>query len=106
LDTEIRIDNPPDEILPGYSFTGEISGGEEEHILTIEAAAIAYENGRAYAEKVPGAERVAVEVIPYGRNMVKILSGLEPGDQVKGQAAVQGFSSIRQGRGMSVRVGR
>jgi multidrug efflux pump subunit AcrA (membrane-fusion protein) len=232
LDTEIRIDNPPDEILPGYSFTGEIIGGPAERILTVESAAIAYENGRAYVDRIsvgrragpgagqqtasgsegeargPGAgrrgtgadagegsepgtgrrgsgtntaessgqgagkqepaastsegseqgsgrrgptastgeggergsgrqgsaastgeggepgtgrrgpaattsegnaqgvshprvtdtageaapERVAVEVVPYGRNMVRILSGLEPGDRLKAQAAGTGFS--------------
>ncbi|AEF85233.1 efflux transporter, RND family, MFP subunit [Treponema primitia ZAS-2] len=109
LDTQIRIDNPPEEILPGYSFTGEIFGGEEERILTVEAAAIAYENGRSYVERIvspENSERVTVEVIPYGRNMVKILSGLEGGDQLKGQAKAEGFSSPRRGRGMSVRVGR
>jgi multidrug efflux pump subunit AcrA (membrane-fusion protein) len=52
LDTKIRIDNPPEEILPGYSFTGEIIGGEPERILTVEAAAVAYENGRAYVERI------------------------------------------------------
>jgi multidrug efflux pump subunit AcrA (membrane-fusion protein) len=52
LDTEIRVDNPADEIIPGYSFTGEIIGGPPERVLTVEAAAIAYENGRAYVERV------------------------------------------------------
>jgi multidrug efflux pump subunit AcrA (membrane-fusion protein) len=107
LDTEIRIDNPPDEILPGYSFTGEIIGGEEEHILTVEAAAIMYENGLAYTERIGGdgapAERVAVEVIPYGRNMVRILSGLEPGDRLKGQTAA-GIVSVRRSGDVEVSV--
>jgi multidrug efflux pump subunit AcrA (membrane-fusion protein) len=52
LDTEIRVDNPADEIISGYSFTGEIIGGPEERVLTVETAAIAYENGRAYVERV------------------------------------------------------
>lgn len=110
LDTEIRIDEPPDEILPGYSFTGEIIGSPEERVLTVEAAAIAYENGSAYAERFvdrpnAGAEplsaetgRVQVEVVPYGRNMVRILSGLEPGDRLRPQA---GESSFGQRRGSS-----
>jgi multidrug efflux pump subunit AcrA (membrane-fusion protein) len=102
LDTEIRIDNPPDEILPGYSFTGEIIGGEAERILTVEAAAITYENGLAYAEMAAG-ERVAVEVIPYGRNMVRVLSGLEAGDRLKGPPAA-GISSIRRGGGVDASV--
>jgi multidrug efflux pump subunit AcrA (membrane-fusion protein) len=146
LDTEIRIDNPPAEILPGYSFTGEIIGGPAERIVTVESAAIAYENGKAYAERIgravvsggngatrrngvppesggdsgPGRnsggrqgdgpaasgngqrfprseqlvvetleepERVEVEVVPYGRNTVRIVSGLEPGDRLKAQAS-------------------
>jgi multidrug efflux pump subunit AcrA (membrane-fusion protein) len=198
LDTKIRIDNPPEEILPGYSFTGEIIGGEPERILTVEAAAVAYENGRAYVERIsrgsprsrsgegsgrgspeawPGEEggpagsgarpaptrpasgfgsnndgnssgrsrepppaedgpsgtptglqrsveppvrgeleasprgslpeRVDVEAAPYGRNMVRILSGLEPGDRLKAQvqAAAGGFSPGRRG-GTSIRIGR
>jgi multidrug efflux pump subunit AcrA (membrane-fusion protein) len=52
LDTEIRVDNPADEIIPGYSFTGEIIAGQPERVLTVEAAALAYENGRAYVERV------------------------------------------------------
>jgi multidrug efflux pump subunit AcrA (membrane-fusion protein) len=100
LDTEIRINNPPAEILPGYSFTGEIISGEEEQVLTVESAAVAYENGRTYAERYirskpelqepDRTERVAVEVIPYGRNTVRVLSGLRPGDQVKAQVTEGG----------------
>jgi multidrug efflux pump subunit AcrA (membrane-fusion protein) len=99
LDTEIRINNPPAEILPGYSFTGDILSGDEEQVLTVEGTAIAYENGRTYVERyIPGpeeqhpdrTERVPVEVIPYGRNMVRILSGLKPGDQVKAQVTESG----------------
>jgi multidrug efflux pump subunit AcrA (membrane-fusion protein) len=122
LDTEIRIDNAPEEILPGYSFTGEILGGDEERILIVEGAAVIYESGRTYVERftgsgpagqeapsggrrqpspapgqagpgeaVPGqTERVPVEVIPYGGNMVRVLSGLEPGDRLKGQPLEQG----------------
>ncbi|QQO09468.1 efflux RND transporter periplasmic adaptor subunit [Breznakiella homolactica] len=97
LDTEIRIDNPPAEILPGYSFDGEIISGEEEEIIMVEAAAIAYEGGQAYAEKTDGETvlRADVEVVPYGRDMVRILSGLNPGDTVKMQTE-GGFSMGRR----------
>jgi multidrug efflux pump subunit AcrA (membrane-fusion protein) len=106
LDAEIRVDDPPDEILPGYSFTGEIVSGDEERVLTVESAAIAYEDGQTYVDRIipsPAAdgegqgdsgpdqtERVPVEVIPYGRNMVRIISGLEMGDRLKAQAPGQG----------------
>lgn len=113
LDTEIRIDEPPDEILPGYSFTGEIIGSQEEQILTVEAAAIAYENGIAYAERFidrnegtgPSSaetERVQVEVVPYGRNIVRILSGLEPGDRLKPQAETGSFGSQTNNQMMGI----
>jgi multidrug efflux pump subunit AcrA (membrane-fusion protein) len=121
LDTEIHVDNPPAEILPGYSFVGEIIGGPEERVLTVEAAAIAYEDGKAYVERyiagpepagpaagpvtsggpmpgnTPGAalgpvERVAVEVAPYGRGLVRIIAGLEAGDRLKAQTAGRDFA--------------
>jgi multidrug efflux pump subunit AcrA (membrane-fusion protein) len=154
LDTEIRINNPPDEILPGYSFVGEIIGGPDERVLTVEAAAIAYENGRAMAERLisggapspeggagprgppgggfggvrsrgpgpsggpPGSgagtaagpgiaaveaapmltERVPVEVAPYGRNMVKVISGLNPGDRLLAQTESTGGGFSRGSR--------
>lgn len=37
---EIRIDNPPDEILPNYSFTGEIEIGPPENLLLVNRRAI------------------------------------------------------------------
>jgi len=111
LDTKIRIDNPPEEILPGYSFTGEIIGGEPERILTVEAAAVAYENGRAYVERIASEdnppERVDVEAAPYGRNMVRILSGLEGGDRLKAQAqGPDSLSPSRRGGAPPNRIGR
>jgi multidrug efflux pump subunit AcrA (membrane-fusion protein) len=110
LDTQIRVNNPPKEILPGYSFTGEIIGGEPERILTVESAAVAYENGRAYVERITAEEeppeRVDVEVIPYGQNMIRILSGVEGGDRLKAQAEGFGGFQGRRGGGRAVRMGR
>jgi hypothetical protein len=40
---EIRVDNPPDIILPGYSFTGEIEIKPPETLLLVEREAIGYE---------------------------------------------------------------
>ncbi|MDR1253223.1 MAG: efflux RND transporter periplasmic adaptor subunit [Treponema sp.] len=99
LDTEIRIDNPPEEILPGYSFTGEIIGGDEERVLTVESAVIAYESDRTYVDRFirsdpEQTERVPVEVTPYGRNMVRVISGLEPGDRLKAQMPEQGAGGM------------
>jgi multidrug efflux pump subunit AcrA (membrane-fusion protein) len=105
LDAEIRVNKPPDEILPGYSFTGDIIGGDEERVLTVESAVIAYESDRTYVDRFirsgsgttdKQTERVLVEVIPYGRNMVRVISGLEPGDRLKapGQGAGGGMGMV------------
>jgi multidrug efflux pump subunit AcrA (membrane-fusion protein) len=113
LDTQIRIDNPPEEILPGYSFTGEITGGEDERILLVESAAIGYEDGKAYVERLgplpaeaggrnAPAERVSLEAVPYNKNMVKILSGLKAGDRVKAQRAETGQDGAREGTGGAI----
>jgi multidrug efflux pump subunit AcrA (membrane-fusion protein) len=161
LDTEIRVDNPAGEIIPGYSFTGEIIAGDSERVLTVEADAIAYEDGKAYVERVgrggpprdpggggrsrqnagaapgprpaggerrPGSgpggfpggerpgvagqaltapERVAVEAVPYGRGMVRILSGLEAGDRLQAQFTGNSFgpgSRRRPGGAARVRL--
>jgi multidrug efflux pump subunit AcrA (membrane-fusion protein) len=100
LDAEIRINNPPDEVLPGYSFTGEIISGVEQRVLVVESAGIIYEGGRAFAERLSrdqtdSAEgrQVAVETAPYGRNMVRIISGLERGDRIKVKAKAPGITS-------------
>jgi hypothetical protein len=35
-------------------------------------------------------ERIPVEVAPYGRNMVKVISGLNPGDRLLAQTESTG----------------
>ncbi|MDR1468084.1 MAG: HlyD family efflux transporter periplasmic adaptor subunit [Spirochaetaceae bacterium] len=123
---EIRIDDPPDVILPNYSFTGEIEISPPETMLLVERLAIGYERpaemgnapagpdnrgnergtapvtpgnenntpgnrprlGAAFAEKIlpdGGLARVAVQVVPYGEEFVKVMSGLAEGDEVKAQ---------------------
>ena len=63
---EVRIDNPPEQILPNYSFIGEIEISPPETILLVERQAIGYgEDGSTFAEKVlpdGTTERVAVTV--------------------------------------------
>jgi multidrug efflux pump subunit AcrA (membrane-fusion protein) len=89
LDTEIRITNPPAEILPGYSFSGEIVSGEAQRVLVLEREALIYEGGQAFVDRrEPGGgeasfRRVPVEASSYGRDMVRLLAGLQAGDQVR-----------------------
>jgi multidrug efflux pump subunit AcrA (membrane-fusion protein) len=91
---EIRVDNPPDLILPGYSFTGEIEIKPPETLLLVERQAIGYEDpgerrGRvAFAEKILSdstTERITVQVRPYGEDFVQILEGLSEGDELTAQ---------------------
>ncbi|GMO30686.1 MAG: hypothetical protein Ta2B_11550 [Termitinemataceae bacterium] len=111
---DVRIDDPPDIILPSFSFTGEIEITPPQTFLLLERQAIEFvaaaadgtqakrgdsERGgsqarrggaapgrQAFAEKIDkdgNIERVAVDIKPYGRDFVQILSGLEEGDVLR-----------------------
>ena len=77
---QIRIDDYPPEILPNYSFTGKIQIEEPVENITVERYAIGYDDGKPYVILAKNGEKKEVEVQPYGRNYVKILSGLEGGE--------------------------
>ncbi|MDR2343389.1 MAG: efflux RND transporter periplasmic adaptor subunit [Spirochaetaceae bacterium] len=107
VNAKIKIENPPQEILPYYSFTGRIEISPPVTVLLVERQAIGYENGRAYAERI-GQEgrsgRVFVRVEPYGDNFVSIMDGLNEGDVLKAlqQEPVSGRGTARRppaGRG-------
>lgn len=89
VEANIRIDTPPDNLLPGYSFTGEIYISDPETILSLPAHGIKYEKGETFVEKYleneEKTEKVKVTVSPYSNGIVKILSGLKEGDVVKAQ---------------------
>jgi hypothetical protein len=104
---EVRIDEPPVEIIPNYSFTGKIEITPPETIVFVERLAIGYENGKAFAEKITDTslERVDVRVEPYGKNYVSIISGLKDGDMVKAQQA-QAVSGNTRGQGGAGGAGR
>ena len=87
LDAEIRINNPPENILPGYSFSGFIVAGEDEEILTVSQNAIRYKEGKPFVDIVRGkkTEETAVTVEPYVHGFVKITSGVAEGDKLKDQ---------------------
>ncbi len=96
LDTEIVIQNPPEDIHPGYSFTAEIVVKKEEKILVVNKNAIMERGSRKLVFKAPEAgsgsgssmekssrlRPVRVETVPYNEREVKILSGLSEGDRV------------------------
>ena len=81
--TEVRIDNPPEEILPNYSFTGEIEITAPVSVTLVERNAIGYDQGISYVEVINPdgtVSKVNVEVQQYDGTYVKILSGVKPGD--------------------------
>lgn len=89
VDTQIQIDNPPDEILPGYSFNGNIVVGETLDILVLDTSALRYVDGKPVVDKINPETKetveTAVELEPYMQGFVKIILGLQEGDQVKNQ---------------------
>lgn len=93
VDTEIQINNPPSEILPGYSFDGNIIAGESEAILILQTEGLRYVDGKPVVDKIDPKTKATietqVEVEPYMTGFVKIVSGLKAGDQVKNQGSVQ-----------------
>jgi multidrug efflux pump subunit AcrA (membrane-fusion protein) len=89
VDTEIRIYDPPNEILTGYSFTGKIEITAPLSVVLVERQAIGYESGKAFAERIlpnGSTEKVQVQVEPYGTQFVQIVSGLSEGDMLRAQS--------------------
>ena len=93
LDVKIVVENPPENILPGYSFSGIIIAGEDKDILFVEQNAIFYDQGEPYVKKVVKeneTEKIKVEVTPYVQGFVRILSGVQEGDVLSVTASNNG----------------
>lgn len=83
---KVRIDEYPKEILPNFSFAGKIQITEPEENLLVERYAIAYEEKNAYVELFKTGKRIDVQVQPYGKEFVKVISGLSGGETLKAQS--------------------
>lgn len=83
---KVRIDEYPKEILPNFSFAGKIQITEPEENLLVERYAIAYEEKNAYVELFKTGKRINVQVQPYGKEFVKVISGLSGGETLKAQS--------------------
>ena len=99
VNVQIRIDDPPEIILPNYSFTGEIEISPPENLILVEREAIGRENGETFVERIlrdGSTERITVTVEPYGTTHVNITSGnINPGDTLKAQSTPR-VSGTRQ----------
>jgi RND family efflux transporter MFP subunit len=94
LDAEVRIDNPPRSLLPGYSFSAQIIAGEDERLLVLDEKALQKVDGRSYVlllPAIPGGaqaallrqpERREVKTAAYESGKVRVLEGLSEGDVV------------------------
>ena len=88
VDAVVKIDNPPEEILPNFSFTGEIEITPPKNYLVVERSAIGHRGGKSFAEKIlpdGSVQAVDVQIEPYGFEFVNVISGLEEGDVLKNQ---------------------
>lgn len=92
---EIRIPNPPEIILPNYSFTGEIEISPAETISLIPREALGTDSqSQTYVEQVledGASRRVRVVAEPYDRSYFKVLQVIDgelpPGAALRGLAA-------------------
>lgn len=83
---KIRIDDYPEQILPNFSFTGKIQIEKPVDNIVVEKLAIGYENKEAYVVLARTGEKKSVKVVPYGKDYVKVLEGLEGGEMVVQQS--------------------
>lgn len=106
---EMRIYDAPDEILPNYSFTGQIEVSEPQEILLVERYAIGHdkENG-AFVEVVQNDKSIiktSVEIESYGTSYVKIVNGIEEGSVLIAQSENTSGGAIGQDSMISGMIG-
>lgn len=89
VEVEMRVYDAPEEILPNFSFTGEIVVSEDQDVLIVERYAIGRDKETGTYVEVLGkgdiVTKIPVEIESYGTNYVKIISGVEAGDVLKAQ---------------------
>jgi multidrug efflux pump subunit AcrA (membrane-fusion protein) len=95
LDAEVIIDDPPEQLVPGYSFSAEILVGDEDKVLVLDEKALMEQDGqklvlRAPTETGSSPALTLVKTASYGTGKVRILSGLSEGDTV---LAARGISN-------------
>lgn len=99
---KIRIDDYPDAILPNFSFTGKIQIEAPVDNIVVERYAIGYENKEAYAVLAKTGEKIPVKVAPYGKEYVKVLEGLNGGEQLIQQSSGPKSGTNRNKNGMKM----
>ena len=86
LDAHLIIEDPPDELIPGYSFTAEIGVGDEETMLVLDEEAVTERNGKEvvllHTDSGDAPVPREIRTAPHEGGKVQVLSGLEEGDTV------------------------
>lgn len=93
VDVELLIEDPPEGIMPGFTFEGTLENESERTMLLIPQSAITRERGGAETVDVRRAdgssETVPIRTQYLGEGISEVLSGpLEPGDTLVYPAAV------------------
>jgi membrane fusion protein (multidrug efflux system) len=85
-DAEVLIEDPPDELLSGYSFTGQILLGQEEEVLAVPEEAVFNHGGETYvflpSENGSSPEKQIVDARVLDSERIRILSGLSAGQKI------------------------
>lgn len=89
VEAEIRIENPPEEILTGFSFTGTIEITAPKTLTLVSKDALGFENKQTIVKRVRkdgSEETVEIEFEMYGDKYINILDGVSEGDVLKNLA--------------------
>lgn len=85
-DADVLIEDPPVELLSGYSFTGQILLGQEEQVLVVPEEAVFNRGGETFLllppEKGPAPRKQVVEATILDGDRIRILSGLSEGQEI------------------------
>jgi membrane fusion protein (multidrug efflux system) len=83
---EVLIEDPPPELLSGYSFTGQILTGPEENVLAVPREAVFNQGGETFLLLPPEnggvPEKQIVEARVLDGERIGILSGLTDGQEI------------------------
>lgn len=103
IPAELRIDAGDPRIRPAYSFLAEIIISDAQEVLAVESAAILERAGRTLAIRAnapEGEQRlVPVQVEELEGGLVRVLSGLEEGDELLDAASLAEAAQNREETG-------
>lgn len=94
----VRIDEYPSSILPNFSFSGKIKISPDEEYLIVERYAVGREDGKAFVVDARSGEKKYVTVRPYGKEYVRIDSGLSGDEVLAAQSAASKSGMNMNGR--------